>query len=94
MSRAPTEAERQALPYRPCVGVMLMNPAGRVFAGQRQRWFLLRFLGDDGLVRIDGETPEFGAWTWLDPKELPERIVPFKRETYLAVHPAFAGRLG
>ena len=35
MARAVTEAEILALPYRPCVGLMLLNPAGRVFAGQR-----------------------------------------------------------
>ncbi len=142
-----------ALPYRPCVGIMLCNPYGSVFAGQRldssfdawqmpqggiekgedpqdaalreleeetgvpasavevlaetsdwipydlphhlvpklwkgryrgqkQRWFLLRFLGDDSLINIATKKPEFSHWCWLHPKELLKKIVPFKRDTY------------
>jgi putative (di)nucleoside polyphosphate hydrolase len=160
-----TEAEILALPYRPCVGVMLVNRDGRVFAGQRldnpgpawqmpqggidpgeepraaalrelveetgipasavevvaetphwipydlpaelvprmwkgrfrgqsQRWFLMRFLGDDSLVDIATADPEFRAWAWVDPAELVERIVPFKRATYAAVLEAFGDWLG
>ena len=159
-----TEAEIEGLPYRPCVGVMLVNRDGRVFAGQRldnpgpawqmpqggidegedpraaalrelaeetgipasavevvaeaaewipydlpaelvprmwkgrfrgqrQRWFLMRFLGDDRLIDIATADPEFRAWAWVDPGELVERIVPFKRATYAAVLEAFADRL-
>ena len=51
------------------------------FRGQRQRWFLMRFLGDDALVDIATEPPEFRAWAWVDPSELVERIVPFKRDS-------------
>jgi putative (di)nucleoside polyphosphate hydrolase len=155
-----TEAEILALPYRPCVGIMLMNPAGLVFAGQRidnpepawqmpqggidagetpraaalreleeetgipapaveivaeapewiaydlprelvpriwkgrfrgqkQRWFLMRFRGEDRAVRIATATPEFREWAWIDPRDLPGRIVPFKRDAYRAVLAAF-----
>ncbi len=35
MARILTDAEIDALPYRPCVGLMILNPAGRIFAGQR-----------------------------------------------------------
>ena len=58
--------------------------------GQRQRWFLFRFLGDDSDVDIATAEPEFRAWRWADPADLPELIVPFKRELYQQVLAAFA----
>jgi putative (di)nucleoside polyphosphate hydrolase len=61
--------------------------------GQRQRWFLFRFLGEDGDVNIATAEPEFRAWRWAEPKDLPELIVPFKRELYREVLRAFAGQL-
>jgi putative (di)nucleoside polyphosphate hydrolase len=57
--------------------------------GQRQTWFLARFLGHDADVRIDTPHPEFRAWKWAEPAELPAMIVPFKRELYEAVLAAF-----
>ena len=50
--------------------------------GQRQWWFLLRFTGRDSDVHIDTPHPEFRAWRWADPAELPGLAVPFKRELY------------
>jgi putative (di)nucleoside polyphosphate hydrolase len=58
--------------------------------GQRQRWFLFRFLGEDSDVNIATADPEFRAWRWADPADLPELIVPFKRELYRNVLKAFA----
>ena len=151
-----TPEEIEKLPYRPCVGVMLMNRDGEVFVGQRrdrdqeawqmpqggvddgetpreaairelweetgisadkvailaetrdwipydlphhlvprlwkgryrgqkQLWFLLRFLGTDADIDINTSHPEFSRWTWLAPEELLDRIVPFKRDTYRRV---------
>lgn len=162
MSLAPAEIE--ALPYRPCVGLMVVNPQGQVWAGrridnpgdawqmpqggidkgedpqaaalreleeetsipagqvtvlaqsaewipydlphdlvpklwkgrfrgQKQKWFLLRFDGDDSLIRIDTDIPEFSHWAWMEPEVLIDRIVPFKRETYERVFREFAGVL-
>ncbi|MWD29223.1 RNA pyrophosphohydrolase [Aquicoccus sp. SCR17] len=159
-----TPEQIAALPYRPCVGVMLVNRDGRVFVGQRndqrseawqmpqggvdpgesprdaalrelreetgvtadkveveaesagwitydlphelvpriwkgqyrgqeQKWFLLRFLGEDADVDIATDHPEFTAWRWLDADELVPQIVPFKREVYTAVMAEFRDRL-
>lgn len=151
-----TPEEISKLPYRPCVGVMLLNRNGDVFVGQRkdrdmdawqmpqggvdkgeapdeaalreleeetgigralvnvvaqtdewlpyelphdlvpkiwrgryrgqeQKWFLMRFNGDDDQVNIETEHPEFSKWRWLPVGELVDGIVPFKRAVYEAV---------
>jgi putative (di)nucleoside polyphosphate hydrolase len=65
------------------------------FRGQTQKWFAMKFTGTDG--EIDINTPdggkhkaEFDAWRWERLERLPELIVPFKREVYLAVCAQFA----
>ena len=52
------------------------------YRGQRQKWFAMRFTGDDADINIATETPEFLDWKWEDIKLLPEIIVPFKRRLY------------
>jgi putative (di)nucleoside polyphosphate hydrolase len=61
--------------------------------GQRQRWFLYRFLGTDADIDIATEHQEFRAWRWLDPADLPSMIVPFKKALYQDVLAAFAPHL-
>ena len=158
----PTEAD--ALPYRPCVGIVLANPQGRIFAGRRidaqvdawqmpqggidagenpraaalrelgeetgvtsdlvrveaetagwlrydlpvelvprlwdgrfrgqeQRWFLMRFLGEDSQIAIETEHPEFACWTWLGPDELMRKVIAFKRDVYIRVLAEFESAL-
>jgi putative (di)nucleoside polyphosphate hydrolase len=58
--------------------------------GQRQTWFLMRFLGKDADVNIATPEPEFRAWKWAIPAELPAMIVPFKQQLYRDVLEAFA----
>jgi len=58
--------------------------------GQRQTWFLARFLGEDSDVNIATAEPEFRAWKWADPAELPAMIVPFKKALYEQLLEAFA----
>ena len=140
-----------ALPYRPCVGIMLLNRQTQIFVGQRidntaeawqmpqggidegeepieaamrelreetgvgnvsliaesrawldydlpaelvpklwggryrgqtQKWFAMRLNGDDSAININTDEPEFREWKWAELDELPELIVPFKRDLY------------
>ena len=151
------------LPYRPCVGVMLVNPAREVFVGQRidnaidawqmpqggvekgeapeaaalrelreetgvradlvsvlaesadwlpyelphelvprlwkgrfrgqkQKWFLMRFHGQDSDIDIATDHQEFSEWRWLAADKLVENIVPFKRDVYAAIMAEFDGK--
>jgi putative (di)nucleoside polyphosphate hydrolase len=66
---------------------------GGKYAGQDQDWFLARFLGTDADVNIATEHPEFRDWKWIAPAELPELIVPFKRELYRQLLREFADYL-
>ena len=159
-----TPEEIARLPYRPCVGVMLIDGAGRIFAGQRrdsgvaawqmpqggiddgekpraaalrelweetgvaadkvqpvakmhdwvtydlpsdllgkvwggkfrgqrQRWFLYRFTGQDSDIDIATEHPEFSEWRWVTADEMLAAIVPFKRQVYAEVVQAFRAYL-
>ena len=63
------------------------------YRGQEQKWFLMRFKGTDADVKIDQEHPEFSAWRWIAPADLPGQIVPFKRAVYGAVLAEFAAFL-
>ncbi len=52
------------------------------YRGQEQKWFLLRFHGQDSDVDIATEHPEFSEWRWLPANDLVDNIVPFKRSVY------------
>lgn len=63
------------------------------YRGQRQFWFLARFLGQDRDVNLETAEPEFRAWRWAPPADLPALIVPFKRKLYEDVLAAFEPHL-
>jgi len=64
------------------------------YRGQRQSWFVARFLGTDADVNLETEHPEFRVWKWVDASELVDLIVPFKRQLYADVVEVFAEHLG
>jgi len=71
------------------VGVALK---GR-YRGQRQKWFAMRFLGEESEIDIssrNGHKAEFEAWRWARLKELPDLIIPFKRQVYRDLAAMFA----
>lgn len=159
-----TSEEIEALPYRPCVGVMLVNEGGQIFVGQRidndtpawqmpqggidegekprdaalreleeetgiypgmveieaesdiwltyelphelvpniwkgqfrgqeQKWFLIRFKGQDSDIRIETAHPEFSEWRWMPASELVANIVPFKKAVYKQVLAEFRRKI-
>ena len=53
------------------------------FRGQRQKWFITKFLGKDDEINLETPQPEFIDWKWIDPRDLPKVIVDFKKELYL-----------
>ena len=62
------------------------------FRGQEQKWFAMRFEGDDADINIapeKGEKPEFDHWRWEPMANLPDMVVPFKRDVYVQVVAAF-----
>ena len=62
---------------------------GGKWKGQVQDWYLARFLGEDSDVDIATDHPEFSHWQWVEPRLLPELIVPFKRDMYRAILDGF-----
>ena len=61
------------------------------YRGHRQKWFALRFLGQDSDVRLDADPhPEFDAWKWVPLAELPDLAVAFKRTIYETLARDFA----
>ena len=52
------------------------------YRGQKQIYYLMRFLGQDEQISIDTEKPEFSDWKWSDIDKLEDKIVEFKRQVY------------
>ena len=52
------------------------------FRGQKQKWYIVRFIGKDSEINLNTAHPEFIEWKWVDYKLLPEIIVDFKKDVY------------
>ena len=55
------------------------------YKGQKQKWFLMKYLGEDYDINIKTKKPEFLKWKWVDLKEITELVVDFKLNVYLEV---------
>ena len=52
------------------------------FRGQKQKWFIAKFTGDEAEINLNTKHPEFIDWKWILPEMLPELIVDFKKDLY------------
>ncbi len=52
------------------------------YRGQKQKWFIVRFVGNDTEINLETSKPEFIEWQWLDIEKLPIVIVEFKKRVY------------
>ena len=53
------------------------------FRGQKQKWFIAKFIGDENEINLQTKNPEFIEWKWIMPDELPKTIVDFKKKMYV-----------
>ena len=52
------------------------------FKGQKQKWFITKFTGNENEINLNTKHPEFIEWKWIEMEELPKVIVHFKRDIY------------
>ena len=55
------------------------------YKGQRQKWFLMRYKGNDDEININTKNPEFLDWKWVNLKQITELVVDFKLHVYQEV---------
>ena len=53
------------------------------FRGQKQKWFIVKFTGEEKEIDLRTKNQEFIDWKWISPDKLPEVIVSFKKDLYL-----------
>ena len=52
------------------------------FRGQKQKWFITKFVGNENEINLNTKNPEFIEWKWVSIEELPDVIVDFKKSMY------------
>ena len=55
------------------------------YKGQKQKWFIFKFLGNDTEINIKTKKPEFLDWKWIEIGKITEIVVDFKKEVYQKV---------
>tara|TARA_Y100000591_G_scaffold326014_1_gene347936 strand:- start:2309 stop:2779 length:471 start_codon:yes stop_codon:yes gene_type:complete len=53
------------------------------FRGQKQKWYIVKFTGDENEINLKTKHQEFIEWKWINPEKLPEVIVDFKKNVYV-----------
>ncbi len=53
------------------------------FRGQKQKWYIVKFFGDENEINLKTKNPEFIEWKWIIPDDLPKVIVDFKKDLYI-----------
>ena len=64
------------------------------FRGQKQKWFIAKFIGDEKEINLNTQNPEFIDWKWVSPDELPKLIVKFKKNMYVSLLKAIKKIIG
>ena len=52
------------------------------YRGQKQKWFLMRYLGNDDEINLNTNNPEFLEWKWIDLEKITDVVVEFKLHVY------------
>ena len=55
------------------------------YKGQKQKWFITKFNGEEKEININTKKPEFLEWKWINIEDLPDRVVDFKLNVYLQI---------
>jgi len=55
------------------------------YRGQKQKWFIMRFVGDEGEINIKTKNAEFKEWKWIDVNQLLNVVVKFKHDVYKTI---------
>ncbi|KDP35835.1 hypothetical protein JCGZ_10650 [Jatropha curcas] len=79
--------------FPPEVREKLKQQWGSDWKGQAQKWFLLKFIGNEEEINLLGdgtEKPEFGEWSWMSPEQILDLAVDFKKPVYKEVLAVFA----
>ena len=63
-------------------GVRFLSEKKKAFVGQKQKWFLFQFTGNETEIDLNRPDPEFNQWKWIDVEKVVELIVDFKKEVY------------
>tara|TARA_Y100001970_G_scaffold64074_1_gene82042 strand:+ start:3600 stop:4070 length:471 start_codon:yes stop_codon:yes gene_type:complete len=65
------------------------NLLGRIwkgkYRGQKQKWFIVRFTGNENEINLNTKHPEFIEWKWIEIEQLPNVIVDFKKKVYIVL---------